>query len=375
MTLSAFIAKYKGKQADFDNKPPLYQCMDLYRLYMKEVLGKPQTPGVIGAYQVLGSLPDNYFHTSHDFPLPGDVIVWNETYAKNGHIAIVVEASKNSLLVFEQNNPIGSSCRLGLHIYKNISGWFRPKIMLRPTLKIVANKITWSSELNNQVALLKSRVLSNSSGQIDLQAFIDYTNYDSIPYENYTPVLKGPARDWYKANITPKGLDMVMLLIDGNDWQGSQGTADYAYFDDTSTQEMCVTAHKDFTTGGQGNPDLPEFVNFAEHELDHTFRQLTGQETPNDNPNLVHDYIGKGMLNQILSTVDYSKLNLALTKDKMQFYIDKRTTPPTIIAGLKIDEPSNLKWIGKEAGNPVPVKPDGSPDFDKMTYAGQIINN
>ncbi len=58
----------------------------------------------------------------------------------------------------------------------------------------------------------------------------------------------------------------------------------------------------------------------------------------------------------------------------MKLYIDKRTTPPTIIAGLEIDDPKNLVWYAAQTGFVLPMKPDMTPDFDKLNYDGEINN-
>lgn len=59
-------------------------------------------------------------------------------------------------------------------------------------------------------------------------------------------------------------------------------------------------------------------------------------------------------------------------KGTMKIYQDKRTNPPTIVAGFLVDQPSDLKWITQQCGLLLPLKPDGSVDFDKVTYDGTI---
>lgn len=125
MTLQEFISKYTSKKVDWDNQFGA-QCMDLYRFYLKEVWQKAQTPLVTGAFQVFNSLENEYEKIKIGIPKSGDVITWDEGYAKNGHIAIVVSADSKKVTVFEQNNPIGSACKTASHSYNHTIGWFRP---------------------------------------------------------------------------------------------------------------------------------------------------------------------------------------------------------------------------------------------------------
>lgn len=68
----------------------------------------------------------------------------------------------------------------------------------------------------------------------------------------------------------------------------------------------------------------------------------------------------------------YAFQTLLKRKDKMKIYKDIRTNPATIVAGFEIDSPENLKWITQQSGLLLPLKPDGTVDFDKVTYDGQI---
>lgn len=128
MTLTQFITQYNGTFASFYGTS--YQCMDLYRLYVQDVWQLPQTPGVIGAYQVFGTLDPTVFelipYEAGEFPLPGDVVCWNEAFAPYGHIAMVNTANATSMQVFQQNDPLGAPSELGTHNYADVIGWFRP---------------------------------------------------------------------------------------------------------------------------------------------------------------------------------------------------------------------------------------------------------
>lgn len=133
MTLQEFINIYTGKKLDFDGQYGA-QCVDLYRFYLRDVLGKSQTPGVVGAFQIFNTLPAGYDKFTTGIPLPGDVITWNENQVKNGHVAVVVSADANGFRAFQQNAPkTGDPCNTAKYTYKNIIGWFRPTSVPVPT--------------------------------------------------------------------------------------------------------------------------------------------------------------------------------------------------------------------------------------------------
>lgn len=129
ITLSEFVSKYKGKLVDFDNA---YggQCVDLYRQYVKEVLGLPQTPTVAGAKDIWNGATngfDKIANTPDGFPLPGDVMIWGSKYGPYGHVAIATEANTSTFTCFSQNDPSGSLCVI--KTYSNwtpLLGWLHP---------------------------------------------------------------------------------------------------------------------------------------------------------------------------------------------------------------------------------------------------------
>jgi hypothetical protein len=131
MTYSEFKKKWLGKGINFDGAYG-NQCMDVYRQYVKEVLGYPQSKPVKGAKDVWSTyLPEGYERITNDpkaIPQQGDVIIWGHgTY---GHIAICDSANVNSFISFEQNwtELDGSGVtELRKHDYKNVLGWLRPK--------------------------------------------------------------------------------------------------------------------------------------------------------------------------------------------------------------------------------------------------------
>lgn len=131
ITLNQFVDKHLGKKADWDN---FYsgQCVDLYRFYVHEVLGFPQSPGVGGAAEIWDSADPNYYdfinNGLYDVPQPGDIIVWNRNAGGGfGHVAVYLSGDVNSFTSFDQNWPTLSKCTKTKHNYNNIIGWLRPK--------------------------------------------------------------------------------------------------------------------------------------------------------------------------------------------------------------------------------------------------------
>lgn len=87
MTLQEFIKRYSGKGVDFDGSYG-YQCMDLYRQYVKDVLQAPQSPPA-NAKDVWSNYRSDVFerieNTPAGVPEAGDVIIWGN---KLDHMAI-----------------------------------------------------------------------------------------------------------------------------------------------------------------------------------------------------------------------------------------------------------------------------------------------
>jgi CHAP domain len=126
MTLDEFIKQNIGKKLDFDGKYE-NQCVDLYRFYVRDVWKLPQTPGVKGAFQILGSLPKHFEIIRSGIPKRGDVIIWNEWLIKNGHVAVVVSANSKTFEALQQNAPKAyQPVNIATYTYKNVIGWFRP---------------------------------------------------------------------------------------------------------------------------------------------------------------------------------------------------------------------------------------------------------
>lgn len=133
ITLDDFIKNYEGKQIDFD-KAFGPQCVDVFRQYSNEVLGiKEHTGAVNGAKELYlnfdkMNLMQKYFEKVYT-PRKGDVAIWNSTSTNiYGHVAIVVYASKKTLVVFEQNGfEQSKGAYIKIRNFENVLGFLRGK--------------------------------------------------------------------------------------------------------------------------------------------------------------------------------------------------------------------------------------------------------
>ncbi|MBI5357209.1 CHAP domain-containing protein [Candidatus Collierbacteria bacterium] len=131
MNYVEFRDKWLGEGIDFDGSFG-FQCMDVYRMYVKEVLGIPQSPAVAGAKNVWDTYLKEYFekvaNTPDGVPAQGDIVIWG--HGKFGHIAICDHADKQYLTGFEQNWAEAGTAKDGKgvtelrkHNYANVLGW------------------------------------------------------------------------------------------------------------------------------------------------------------------------------------------------------------------------------------------------------------
>lgn len=127
MTLEAFILLYVGTGMDFDGRFG-YQCVDLYRYYLHDVLQIPQSPPVVGAADIWMSPPPECVkipNTPTNIPLPGDMVVWSRNYGPFGHVGIFYLGDVMKFVSFDQNLPTGTLAHLQHHTYANVLGWLR----------------------------------------------------------------------------------------------------------------------------------------------------------------------------------------------------------------------------------------------------------
>jgi len=133
MTLTEFVDKYNGKKIDYDGRYGA-QCVDVFRQYCKDVLAIPHTGGVVGAaelYTKYDTMPleQRYFDKlvyAGGKPEKGDVVIFAPTKSnKYGHVAIVLDASSEEIVVFEQDGFKQTGAHVGSWNYARVLGFLR----------------------------------------------------------------------------------------------------------------------------------------------------------------------------------------------------------------------------------------------------------
>jgi len=191
MTLSEFVNKYTeiGVDYDHDSFSNHFQCVDLYRQYVKEVLGYPQSPGVTGAKDIWDSYLKEYFeqikNTPTGVPNYGDIIIWGSTYGTYGHVAVCISGNTSSFVAFSQNDPAGSLCVLKEYkSYRGVLGWLHPqKAVMNPDeiavkktdFENLVKKATSLDEILNKYMIADQQALYNMVGGLNSR-ITDLTN-------------------------------------------------------------------------------------------------------------------------------------------------------------------------------------------------------
>jgi archaellum component FlaC len=137
MTLNEFVTKYLGKKLDFDGA---YggQCVDLFRFYVRDVLGLPQPKGVVGAREFYTNFENDPIlkanftriaNTPDGVPEHGDAIIWDKWTGNNfGHVAVFLNGDANKFTSLDQNFPTLDKVTKTEHNYTSpkVLGWLRP---------------------------------------------------------------------------------------------------------------------------------------------------------------------------------------------------------------------------------------------------------
>jgi hypothetical protein len=192
MTPDEFFAKYDGKGVDFDGYYG-FQCMDLYRQFVKEVLEFPQSPSVNGAVNVWDTYLKDKFdkieNSPTNCPIKGDIVIWSQGVGQYGHIAICKDGDSNKFTSFDQNWPVGSLCHFQPHNYTNVLGWLRAKGPVSGPIEPCYNCI----ELNKKIELLKSEQDSAIKEAVDTAISKNDEKWQSLlDSANLTISLLGP---------------------------------------------------------------------------------------------------------------------------------------------------------------------------------------
>jgi hypothetical protein len=157
MTPDQFFGKYDQKAIDFDGYYG-FQCVDLYRQFVKECLGFPQSPEVVGANEIWTTyLKDKFERIDNSLtncPIKGDILIWSVGLGPYGHVAICKDGDPMSFTSFDQNWPVGSYCHFQLHNYNNVLGWLR----FKQTPTTISTSSSSSSSITTTTPVLTTQV-------------------------------------------------------------------------------------------------------------------------------------------------------------------------------------------------------------------------
>jgi hypothetical protein len=123
--LGPFINLYLGKPNIGDTGQNRGQCVGLVETWL-DYLARVHIPG--NAVDLLSNAPGLGYKTvanaPTNFPAPGDIVTWGPSWGGGfGHCAVVIAADDMQLVVFEENDPLGAGCLVGLHDYSGVQGW------------------------------------------------------------------------------------------------------------------------------------------------------------------------------------------------------------------------------------------------------------
>jgi CHAP domain len=156
MTISEFVAKYKGQPVEVEDSSNRDQCMDLALAWTDNLGISRAAIRRLYAYQVFTAPNDvtrQYFDLisrDKNVPSPGDLVVWGTGVGTAGHIAIFVSGDASNFTSFDQNwdtanyhTPNGDPySRLVNHNYNYVIGWLHPKGGNMPASQQVADALT-----------------------------------------------------------------------------------------------------------------------------------------------------------------------------------------------------------------------------------------
>lgn len=127
LNLSEFINTYTGKQGVGNTPQNIGQCVGLIEVW-DDNLGESHIWG--DARNLVANAPMDYevFYTG--VPHPGDILCFDGTYGNGaGHTGVVTDASPQGAMLFEQNDPLGSTPHLKFYPYAHMVGYIRPKVL------------------------------------------------------------------------------------------------------------------------------------------------------------------------------------------------------------------------------------------------------
>ena len=122
ITHDEFTKKYLNRYIEYADPTNLFQCVDMMRRYMVEVLGVPpySIPRALYAKDIYKNFVANqYFrkikNTPDNVPRKGDILFlgyYPRVTGWAGHVGVVDSADVMKLVLFNQNYPTSNPCDL-----------------------------------------------------------------------------------------------------------------------------------------------------------------------------------------------------------------------------------------------------------------------
>jgi len=139
MTPQEFFKKNDGKGLDQDGFPKEnpYQCMDLMRFFVRDVLAldssQLRAPTAFQSFQKGGKDFDKFNYLPGMIPQEGDIMYWNQSVGPSGHVSVFVKGNATTFTSFDQNWPERTKSHYQSHDYRGVAGWLRKKGAPKPT--------------------------------------------------------------------------------------------------------------------------------------------------------------------------------------------------------------------------------------------------
>lgn len=197
-----FIREYLNTEGTGDNSANKGECVGLIECWTDK-LGLPHTYG--NAKDLAKAADKKFFDVIvndpkdlNQFPVPGDILVYGSTWGNGfGHTGVVIEATGNSIVIFEQNNPSGHAPTVNTrNTYGGVTSWLHPKIQ--------GTEISVPS--NNSVITDQTILDTPSDGKIEFGVVKSLLSDRKRDLE----ALQGKVNDYLKT-IADQGVEIAKL--------------------------------------------------------------------------------------------------------------------------------------------------------------------
>ena len=144
-------------------------------------------------------------------------------------------------------------------------------------VRIIANKLDWAT-WPAHISKLKKWFLP----KIDMVFDLVHTDFDEVPFIQYTSNMLGVDHVWYDANITPmgKGYDIILFVLSPEQWRGN-GARGWRTDRDQGPVQLQIAAGEFeklyLPDPPRVNRETTTFFEYARHEIMHALFMITGQ--------------------------------------------------------------------------------------------------